>query len=145
MRTFLIRWLIHALSLGAAASMVPGLEFPGNPPTAVQVIVVAGLFGVLNAAVKPLLQLAACGLYVFTLGLIHFVINAAILQLTGWLAAGWLHVADFWAAFQGALVISVVGTVLTWMLDPEAGQVEGKRAEARVVRRPGDGDIIDGE
>jgi putative membrane protein len=125
--------------------MVPGLEFPGNPPSITQVIVVAGLFGVLNAMVKPLLQLAACGLYVFTLGLIHFVINAAILQLTGWLAGGWLHVADFWSAFQGALIISVVGTVLTWMLDPEAGKVEVQRTEVRVVRRPGDGDVIDGE
>ena len=141
MRRFMVRWLIHVLSLGVASQLVAGLYFPGDPPGVGQVLFVAFMFGLLNALVKPLLQLVACGLYVATLGLIHFVINALVLQLTGWLAAGLLVVDGFWAAFQGALVISVVGTVLTWMLDPEPP--DGPVVVQRVVR--GGGDIIDGE
>ena len=148
MRRFLVRWLIHALSLAAAAWWVPGLSFPGNPPGVGQVVAVAALFGVLNALVKPLLQFAACGLYFFTLGLIHFVINALILQLTGWLAPRWLTVQDFSSAFVGALVVSLVGTVLVWLLDPQE-RVELEQArqlrQVRVLRGSVRGDVIDGE
>jgi putative membrane protein len=123
MRRALIRLLIYVLSLGLAARLVDGVDLPGpapgEPPGALQVIGVALLFGLLNVSVKPLLQLASCGLYIFTLGLFHFVINALVLQLTGWLAPGWLHVAGFWPAFQGALIISLTSTLLVRLLDPE--------------------------
>lgn len=119
MRRALIRLLIYVLSLGIAARLVDGVDFPGNPPGFMQVVGVAMLFGLLNVVVKPLLQLVSCGLYVVTLGLIHFAINALVLQITGWLAPGWLHVAGFWPAFQGALVSSLVSTLLVWLLDPE--------------------------
>lgn len=142
MRRLFVRWLIHVLSLGIASQVVAGVYFPGDPPGVGQVLLVAGVFGLLNAMVKPMMQLMACGLYVATLGLIHFVINALVLQLTGWLAAGLLVVDGFWAAFQGALVISVVGTLLTWLLDPEEAPVV-QVAHGHAPR--GRGDVIDGD
>ncbi|MCB9681798.1 MAG: phage holin family protein [Alphaproteobacteria bacterium] len=118
MRGFFIRWGIHAASLWVAALVVPGISFPGDPPGVVQVLMVALIFGLVNAFVRPVLALASCGFYVLTLGLFHFVVNALMLLLTAWLAGPWLDVDGFFAAFVGALVVSVIGSVLTWVLDP---------------------------
>ena len=138
MRHFLIRWLIYVLSLALAARLVDGVDFPGDPPGLAQVLAVAALFGVLNAVVKPLLQMASCFLYVATLGLFHFVLNAGVLMLTGWLAGGWLVVTGFWPAFQASLIISLTSTVLGWLLDlPKDGP------PPPVVRRAGGVEVID--
>lgn len=119
MRGFFLRWLIHAVSLWAATLAVPGVSFPGDPPGVLQVVAVALVFGAVNAVLKPILAMATCGLYVITLGLFHFVVNALMLQLTAWLAGSWLDVDGFGSAFLGALVVSVVGTGLTLLLDPD--------------------------
>lgn len=119
MRGFLLRWLIHAVSLWVATLAVPGVTFPGDPPGVVQVVVVALVFGAVNAVIKPLLAMATCSLYVVTLGLFHFVVNALMLQFTAWLAGPWLDVDGFGSAFLGALVVSIVGTGLTLLLDPD--------------------------
>ncbi|HMV69388.1 MAG TPA: phage holin family protein [Myxococcota bacterium] len=141
MRRTLIRLLVSILSLGVAARVVDGLDFPGNPPGIGQVVGVALLFGLLNTLVKPLLQLVSCGLYLVTLGLVHFVINAAVLQLTGWLAPGWLHVAGFWPAFWGGIVTSAVSTLLLALLDPEPRRV----VERTVVHTSPQGEVIEAE
>lgn len=118
MRGFVIRWFIHGLSLWVASLVVPGLSFPGDPPSVVQVATVAAIFGLVHAVVRPVLALATCGLYVLTLGLFHFVLNALLLGLTAWLAGSWLDVDSFWSAFLAALVVSIIGTVLTAIFDP---------------------------
>lgn len=131
MGRFLIRLGISALSLWFAAWMVDGVAFPGNPPGAMQVILVALLFGLVNATIKPILALATCSMYVVTLGLFHFIVNAFMLQLTGWLAGGWLEVAGFWPAFKAALVISIASTVLGVFLDP--GDEDDDEGGTRVI------------
>jgi putative membrane protein len=87
----LIRWLIHAVSLAIAARLVDGVDFVGEPPSLLSVATVSAVFGLLHAFVKPALQVMACGLYVLTLGLIHFVVNAVVLWITGLLLPQWLH------------------------------------------------------
>jgi putative membrane protein len=112
--------VIHTVALGCAAAMVQGVHFVGEGPgLVVSMLVVAIVFGLVNALIKPLMAFATCGLYVLTLGLFHFVVNALMLQLTAWLASGMLVVEDFWSAFLGALVISIVSTVLTMLFNPE--------------------------
>lgn len=141
MRRLLVHGIIDILSLGLAARLVEGVDFPGNPPGVWQVIAVVALFGVLKAVVRPLLAFVACGLYVITFGLFHFVVNAMILQLTGWLAPSWLRVDGFWPAFQAALIVSLVGTLLTWLLDPPQRGARPPWPDRPM--RPGD--VIDGE
>ena len=99
----------------------------------VLVLFVALIFGMVNAFVKPLLAFATCGLYVLTLGLFHFVINALMLQITAWLVGPSFVVEDFWSAFLGALVISIVGTVGTALLDPGSDDEPGSKV--MVLRR----------
>jgi putative membrane protein len=119
MRNLLIRLIINAVALYVATQIVPGLRFEGDWTT---ITLVAFIFGLVNALVRPILVVLTCPLVALTLGLFTFVINALMLALTGWIAEqlrlGFV-VKDFWAAFLGALVITVVSFVLTMVLGEE--------------------------
>ena len=120
---FLLRLLINAVALWVATRMVPGVTFTGETG---YLVVVALVFGLLNALVRPILTLLTCPLLILTLGLFTFVINAVILLLTsalsGTLGIGF-HVSGFWAAFLGALVVSIVSILLALLIpDPERPQ-----------------------
>jgi putative membrane protein len=110
---FLIRLVITAASLWVAVKLVPGLSYDGP---LLNLLVVAIVFGVLNAFVRPLLFLLTCPLIMLTLGLFTLVLNGVLLWLTGtvsdWLGLGF-HVNGFWAAFLGALVVSIVSAILS--------------------------------
>lgn len=107
------RLLINAAALWAATRIVPGLSFDGDWRL---LFAVALIFGVLNAAVRPVLWFMTLPLLIITLGLFTFVLNALMLWLTGAisdrLGLGF-HVAGFGAAFLGALVVSIVSFMLS--------------------------------
>jgi putative membrane protein len=121
---FLLRLLINAAALWIATLVVPGISATGTPGT---FLAVALLFGLLNALVRPLLTMLTCPLLILTLGLFTFVINALILWLTSAAAARFglgFHVAGFWPAFWGALVVSIVSVLLSVFVsepDPRRG------------------------
>ena len=115
--------LANALALWVAAAILPGIEFGGEGgELALTVALVALVFGVLNALVKPLLKLVSLPLIVLTLGLFLVVVNAVMLSLTSWLAGALgldFTVENFWwDAVLGALIISAVG-VVTGMILPD--------------------------
>ena len=107
------RLLINAAALWAATRLVSGISFDGDWRL---LLVVALVFGVLNVAVRPILILLTLPLFILTLGLFTFVLNAVMLWLTGRasdaLGLGF-HVAGFGAAFLGALVVTVVSFLLS--------------------------------
>lgn len=110
---FLLRLLINAAALWVAIRIVPGIDFQGHW---LSLLVVALVFGVLNASVRPMLKLLTFPLLILTLGLFTFVINALMLWLTGWVS-GLLnlgfHVGGFRPAFLGGLVVSIVSLLLS--------------------------------
>jgi putative membrane protein len=110
---FILRLLINAAALWVATRLVPGITYRGPWYLLMGVALV---FGVLNASVRPLLKLLTFPLLILTLGLFTFVTNALMLWLTSWvsglLGLGF-HVDDFWPAFLGALVVSVVSLLLS--------------------------------
>ena len=110
---FLIRLLISAAALWVATEIVPGVHYEGE---LIYLLLVALVFGLLNALVRPLLLLLSCPVLILTLGLFTLVINALMLMLTGWfsdrLNLGF-HVAGFWPAFWGGLVVSIVSLTLS--------------------------------
>jgi putative membrane protein len=115
----ILRVVINALALGAAAYLVPGI----HAGSVTSLLLTALVFGVLNALVRPFLKLVSCPLIVVTLGLFTLVLNAAMLLLTarlGQLFGIDFRVDGFWAAFLGALVVSVVSVVLSWILIDDA-------------------------
>ncbi len=110
---FLLRWLINAAALWVAVHLVSGIRFDGHWST---LLVVALVFGVLNAVVRPILKLLTLPLLILTLGLFTFVINALMLLLTSWVSGSLelgFHVGGFGSAFWGALVVSVVSLILS--------------------------------
>jgi putative membrane protein len=113
---FLIRLLINAAALWIATQIVPGVDHTG-PWTSL--LLVALVFGVLNAVVRPILKLLTCPLIVLTLGLFTFVINALMLWLTSAVSESLgigFHVTGFGPAFLGALVVTVVSVLLSVFL-----------------------------
>jgi putative membrane protein len=84
------------------------------------------ILGLVNAIVRPLLKLLSCPLVILTMGLFVLVINGATLWLASYMAVNWFHVGfyvdGFWAAFWGALVVSLVSMALTAVVREEKGQ-----------------------
>ncbi|WP_420176647.1 phage holin family protein [Luteococcus sp. OSA5] len=122
----LIRLVANAIALALATALVPGILIEAGPlpQRVLTIIVVAALFGLLNALVKPVLKFFSFPLVVLTLGLFLWVVNACMLMLTSW-AAGlfdqpW-QVTGWGAAFIGSLLISLVsGAVAGLLQDKEA-------------------------
>ena len=112
------RLLINAVALGLATRIVDGISFTGDWRL---LFVVALIFGVLNALVRPLLTLLTLPLMILTLGLFTFVLNAFMLWLTSRISDAadlGFHVAGFWPAFRGGLVVSLVSFALSMFLRP---------------------------
>jgi putative membrane protein len=109
---FLVRTLVNAAALWVAVQIVPGVEYVGGW---LPFLGVAIVFGVLNTVVGRIAKLITLPLIIVTFGIFLLVINALLLWLTSALAVllhlGF-HVAGFWAAFWGALVVSIVSTAL---------------------------------
>ncbi len=118
------RLMINAAALFVAASVVPGIRLraAGRDRTAsdwVTLGVVALIFGVVNAAVRPIMILLTLPLTFLTLGLFIFVVNALMLMLTGKIAEALslgFQVEGFKAALIGALVVWLVNFALTQFL-----------------------------
>ena len=116
MRSLLLHWLLNAAALWIAAWLLPGLDFRGS---ALDLLLVAAVFGVVNSLLRPILTVLTCPLIVLTLGLFTLVINALMLLVTGWLSARWdlgFTVSGFWAALLGGLVVGLVSLLLTLAL-----------------------------
>lgn len=113
----LIRLAITAIALWVTTLIVPGVEVTGRNggENALTLVVVALIFGIVNAVLKPVIKVLGCVFYLLTLGLFALVVNALLFLLTGWVARQ-LHlpfqVDGFWAGFWGSIVMAVV----TWLI-----------------------------
>ena len=110
MTKFLIRLLINGFGFYAAVSLIPGITAVTAAP--VNYVVLALIFGVLNAIVKPILKFLTCPFILLTLGLFTLLINTGLFYLTGWIGMQFdygFFVDGFLPAFLGALVVSVIG------------------------------------
>ncbi len=107
MKGILIRFIITGVAVFLAAHIIPGIELD----TVGAGIAAAIILALLNALVRPLLYLFTLPLIVLSLGLFMVVINAVLLQFASALVKGF-HVTGFWASLWGAVLISVVSTIL---------------------------------
>ncbi len=123
----LVKTVINGLALWLAAAIVPGIHIGGTGNTSrsiLTIFVVALIFGLVNAVLKPILTIVSLPFVILTLGLFLLVVNALLLELTSWLAGGLdlaFHVDSFWwDAIVGALIISVVASILNAVLPEPA-------------------------
>ena len=112
MKNFLIRLLVNALALTAAARFIDGIQMSGG---FWDVLLVALVFGVLNAILKPILLVFSFPLLLVTLGLFALVVNALMLMLTA-AVLDTFDVSGLWSAVLGSLVISLVTIVMGQLL-----------------------------
>jgi putative membrane protein len=124
----LLRILIPAAALGIAHLLVAGIELPGGSDwsKAGTLIVVAIIFGLVNAVIKPIVKTIGCLFYILTLGLIGLVVNGLLLWLCSWVAGKLtlpFHITGFWPAFWGAIIVGIVGWLLNLIFD-DKGQRE---------------------
>jgi putative membrane protein len=121
---FLLRAGLTGLALWVVTLVVSGIQFVGGDSTLQRVgiiVVVAVIFGLVNAIIKPIVQIISIPLYILTLGLIHIVINALMLWITSWITENtthWgLYIDDFWwTAIWAAIVLSIVSWVLSLLV-----------------------------
>lgn len=113
MPSFLLRWATTALAIGVAAQVLPGIRVD----SVWAAVVAALLLGLVNVTLRPILLLLTLPLTVVTLGLFALVVNGAMLALVASVVKG-VHVAGFWSAMLGAILISLVGGLLSWLLQP---------------------------
>jgi putative membrane protein len=124
---FLIRVLFNAAALGIATWLFSGISLTGgsDQEKVLTVLLVALIFGVVNAIVKPLFRIVTIPIILLTLGIFLLVINALLLMFTSWLAGvfglGW-HVDGFWTALWGSIVISIVSFILNAFLPDKKEQ-----------------------
>jgi putative membrane protein len=119
---FLLRLLLNGLAIIVAAWFVPGVRLAGLVPA-----IVAGiLLGLVNALVRPILLLLTFPITLLTLGLFIFIVNAICFALTAALVPGF-SLSGFFAAFFGALVVTIVSWVLNALLaDNSEGRNRGR-------------------
>jgi putative membrane protein len=127
----LVRWLVLAVGVALAANFVPGISCDSGAAL-FTVVVLLSLF---NAILKPLLVLFTLPFIVLTLGLGVVVINALLFLFVGRLVEGF-HVAGFWPAVWGSLVVSVTNLLLSSL-------TKGPRRPPRPPPPPKRDDVID--
>src|SRR5579884_4485261 len=133
MGLFVLRAALTGFALWVVTLIVPGMSFVGGDTRLQRVgiiFVVAVIFGLVNAFIKPIVQILSIPLYIVTLGLFHVVINALMLWITAWITrhtTHWgLHIDHFWwTAIWAAIVLSIV----SWLLSLAARDV--RRAARR--------------
>lgn len=113
----ILRILINAFAIWVTSMLLSGFDFSGS---ALNLILVAVLFGLINAVIRPIVKLLTLPINVMTLGLFTLVINTAMLLVTVWLSdslslSGGMF-ENFLTAFVGAIIISVISLVLSWFL-----------------------------
>jgi putative membrane protein len=115
MAYLILKIMINALAIAAAVKFVDGITFTGEWW---KMIIVGAVFGVVNSFLKPLLTLFTLPLIILTLGLFTLIVNTLMLIITVELSEPLqlgLQVIDFWSAFKGALIISIVSMLLSWL------------------------------
>lgn len=114
----LIRVVLNAVAVWIATLIVPGVDVTTDSTgkKILTLVVVGAILGVVNATIKPIVQLLSLPLTILTLGLFALVVNGLLFWLVSAISSGLgapFHVDGFWAGFWGAIVVSIVSWLLS--------------------------------
>ena len=112
--SFILRWVITALSVGVAVWIVPGLT-PVGANSTIAIFALGLILALINVSLKPLLQLISFPITILTLGIFYLVVNALLLELAAWAAGGifgsGIAIDGFGSALLGSIIISIVSAI----------------------------------
>ena len=124
MNRFVLRWAINmaALYLTVGTRWIPGIHAENT--TGLAILVMALIFTWVHTFIRPILKVLSCPLILLTMGLFTLIINTFLFLLTGWIGNAFTpsfgySVDNVWAAFLGAMVVSVVNLVLSFVFRDE--------------------------
>ncbi len=112
-RNFVIRLIINMIALAVTAKLLPGISVHGGVGT---LLIVALVFGIINAILKPILILLTCPAVILSLGLFILVINAVLLLLTAAVLGSSFTVDGFGSAFIGGIIMGITAIVIEFVL-----------------------------
>jgi putative membrane protein len=115
---FLVHWVVTAVALAVGARVVPGIVVASGGT----LLIAALVLGLVNAVIRPVLTILTLPITVLTLGLFYLVVNGLAFALAAWLVPGFT-VASLGSAIGGALVVSIVSSLLGWILTPRPRDV----------------------
>lgn len=122
MKRFILRLIVNAVALYAAVALLNGHGLTAQNPNWVSFLLLALVFGLVNALIKPVLKFLTCPLIILTLGLGTLLINTLMFYLAGTIGTNFgvgFSVDGFWPAFLGSLIVSVVSFILNLALRDE--------------------------
>ena len=136
--TFLLRVIVNAVAIWAAAALLPGMAITSDDTVltglgttasgVVSYLVIGLIFGLVNAIIRPLIELIALPITCLTLGLFTIVINAAMVSLTSWVSQFTpirLEIDSFlWTAVLASIIIAIVSLVLNFFVRPRERETE---------------------
>ncbi|HLW54806.1 MAG TPA: phage holin family protein [Candidatus Angelobacter sp.] len=110
----LVKWLISAIALMVVAYFVPGFEVRGF----VAALIAAAVIGFINATLGTLVKVVTFPITILTLGLFLIVVNAIMLKIAAVFVPGFV-VRSWLAAIIGAILLSLVSSLLHWVIGDE--------------------------
>jgi len=123
---FLLRWSINLLALMIAVSLIPGIRISNLEMG----IIAAGILGVVNAVIRPVVLILTLPINFLTLGFFTLIINAVLLEFVAYVVPSFV-VESFSAAFLGALVISFISWILNIFVSGNGKVVVIRRIKKR--------------
>ncbi len=118
---WILRWLLNTFILMLVAYVVPGISFSGFWPA----LITSAIFGLINATVRPLMIVLTLPINILTLGFFTLIINALMFWLAASIVKGF-YVANFAAAFWGALIYWIIVTVINYLFEDRPTKVKVK-------------------
>lgn len=107
--SLILRILANCAAIIVASKYIPGFTFTGSP---IDLLVAGTVVGLINALIKPIIQLVALPVVLLTLGLFNIIINVGLLLLAAKFLPQ-LSIHGFWAAFWGVVIISVMNHIIS--------------------------------
>jgi putative membrane protein len=123
LKHFLFRWANNTVGVVVATYIVHGIHW--QKP--LDLVMAAFFLGILNTFVRPILMVVSLPVLLLTLGLFTFVINGLLLYLVGWLMNPHFEVTSFWAAFWGAIVITITAGLLNKLTGTSNSRITVRR------------------
>lgn len=132
----IVRLLINALALWLTTLIVEGVKIQAYPPAGqlefiLTLLLIAAIFGIVNAIIGTFVRIVAFPVYILTLGLIALIVNGLLLLLVGWISTTFLGfglvISGFWWGVLGAFVLGLISWLIGILLRPVVGRNDGRR------------------
>lgn len=113
---FLLNWIVTSIAIAVATAVVPGIAPFGPVDTWIAFASVGLFLGLVNSLIKPIISFISIPVTIITLGIFQLVVNSFMLELASWLSVSVLGagiaIEGFWSAFFGAIIVSILCTIL---------------------------------